>query len=58
MPVGSSFDHLTAQNITVKMKFKMDIICVRLIILNFVYYGCVSDDIDEMSLVVDISYVD
>jgi hypothetical protein len=30
--VRSSFDHLTAYNITVKTKFKMNIIWVRLII--------------------------
>jgi hypothetical protein len=39
MQVRFYFDHLAASNITVKIKFKIDIICVRLIILNFMYYG-------------------
>jgi hypothetical protein len=40
MQVGSSFDHLAALNITVKTEFKIYTIWIRLIILNFVYYGC------------------
>jgi hypothetical protein len=41
MQVRSSFGHLAVYNITMKLKteFKMDTIWVRLIILNFVYYG-------------------
>jgi hypothetical protein len=39
MEVASSFVHLVAYNTIVKMKFKRDIIWVRLFILNFLYYA-------------------
>jgi hypothetical protein len=37
MQLRSYFLHLITYNTMVKMEFKMDIICVRLIILKFVY---------------------
>jgi hypothetical protein len=39
MQVRSSSGHLTALNVTVKTEFKMNIICVGLIILNFLHGG-------------------
>jgi hypothetical protein len=37
MQVRSCFIHPVTYNTMVKTKFKMDVICVRLIILKFVY---------------------
>jgi hypothetical protein len=40
----------------VKIKFKIDIICVRLIILKFVYYEYdVANDIEEVGLYADVT---
>jgi hypothetical protein len=38
MQVRSYFVHIIVYNTMAKTEFKIDIICVRLIILNFMYY--------------------
>jgi hypothetical protein len=43
MQAISSFVHLIAYNTTVKMKFEIDVIWVRLISLKFLYYAKLCD---------------
>jgi hypothetical protein len=43
----------------VKIEFKINIIWVRLIILNFMYYieDDMTDDVEKISLIIDMSRV-
>jgi hypothetical protein len=43
----------------VKIEFKINIIWVRLIILNFMYYieDDMTDDVEKISLIIDMSHV-